>query len=81
MIIEVRISKHKMTQLGNHSVHIGNHTMRALRDAGVPVDGAVGVTWLHDGALTVRTDDEDLVYVWQGDAPLVKAVEAEAEIW
>ena len=48
--IEVRISKHKIdTHLSGHSVHVGAHVMRELRKAGVPVEGAMTITWLDNG--------------------------------
>ena len=77
--IEVRISKSKLIRL-EHSVHIGNHTMQALRAAGIPVEGAMSIAWVSDGALEVSTDDvtDELVYTWKGEKPLV--VEPEG-IW
>lgn len=72
--IEVRVSKHKIdTHLGGHSVHVGNHTMKALREAGIPVEGAMAITWVSDGELTVTVDDlaDELVYTWKGTKPLV----------
>lgn len=77
--LEVRISKHKLAQL-DHAVHIGNYTMRALREAGIPVQGALGLTWVDDGVMTVKVENDDLVYTWRGEQPLaVKKVEE--EIW
>ncbi len=57
---------------------VGNHTMKTLRAAGIPVEGAMTITGMSDGELNVRADDGDLVYTWRGEAPLV--VEEEG-IW
>lgn len=81
--LEVRIPKHKLDHL-QHSVHIGNYTMRALRDAGIPVQGALSVIWVDDGELTVRVCDDELVYTWRGETPLITAQHVEEiaeEIW
>jgi hypothetical protein len=69
MKIEVRISKRKLRQL-DHEVHIANYTLRELRAAGIPVQGALAVTWLQSGELTISVDDfseDELVYTWVGE--------------
>lgn len=79
--LEVRIPKHKLDHL-QHSVHIGNHVMKTLREAGIPVQGAMSVTWVDNGVLTVCVRDDELAFTWRGDKPLVAAAPQEDEaIW
>jgi hypothetical protein len=64
-MIEVRIEPKTWVWL-DHDVHRGTYLLNKLREAGVPVLGAVWPTGVERGRLTSSTDETfgDLVWEW-----------------
>lgn len=64
--IVVVVSGSKVAQL-EHEIHIANYTMQRLREAGVPVVGALFPV-ATNGKLTLEVDDlatGDMTWTWQ----------------
>jgi hypothetical protein len=66
MVIEVRVSENKVTQLA-HAVHVGNYILRQLKDAGIPMRGTLYPLAPEYGVLEIEADQltgDEIIYRW-----------------
>ena len=66
-MIEVRIPTTKLDAFGNE-VHANMHVLAALREAGVPATGVLGLRGVENGVLEIECDDlaaDEIVYRWR----------------
>lgn len=65
-MVTITVTRQQLVVL-DHDIHIGNHTLRALREVGVPVIGVLWPMGVESGVLSMRVDSltEDMVWTWE----------------
>lgn len=66
MSTTVQLKIAELDKLGNE-VHIHNFILRFLRDAGIPVQGALSIRGVEYGTLTTSSGAGWITYTWEDD--------------